>query len=262
MAKKTKETTAEEKLRSLYDLQIIDSRIDRIREVRGELPLEVEDLEAEISGLDIRLAKITDEIDDFKRLISERKNAIEESKSLIKKYEEQQNKVRNNREFDSLTKEIEFQNLEIELSDKRIKEYKFKIESKEEVFVESKAFLDERKEVLANKKSELETISSETRKEEDILMEESEKSEELVDSRLLRAYKRIRGSAKNGLAVVPVERGASAGSFIQIPPQVQIDIAARKKVIIDEHSGRILVDSELALEEEDKMNKKIAKLLK
>lgn len=262
MAKKTKETTAEEKLRSLYDLQIIDSRIDRIREVRGELPLEVEDLEAEISGLDIRLTKITDEIDDFKRLISERKNAIEESKSLIKKYEEQQNKVRNNREFDSLTKEIEFQNLEMELSDKRIKEYKFKIESKEEVFVESKAFLDERKEVLANKKSELETISSETRKEEDILMEESQKSEELVDTRLLRAYKRIRGSAKNGLAVVPVERGASAGSFIQIPPQVQIDIAARKKVIIDEHSGRILVDSELAIEEEDKMNKKIAKLLK
>lgn len=262
MAKKTKETTAEEKLRSLYDLQIIDSRIDRIREVRGELPLEVEDLEAEISGLDVRLTKITDEIDDFKRLISERKNAIEESKSLIKKYEEQQNKVRNNREFDSLTKEIEFQNLEMELSDKRIKEYKFKIESKEEVFVESKAFLDERKEVLANKKSELETISSETRKEEDILMEESQKSEDLVDTRLLRAYKRIRGSAKNGLAVVPVERGASAGSFIQIPPQVQIDIAARKKVIIDEHSGRILVDSELAIEEEDKMNKKIAKLLK
>ncbi len=262
MAKKTKETTAEEKLRSLYDLQIIDSRIDRIREVRGELPLEVEDLEAEISGLDIRLAKITDEIDDYKRLIAERKNAIEESKALITKYEEQQNKVRNNREFDSLTKEIEFQNLEIELSDKRIKEYKFKIESKEEIFVESKKFLDERKEVLANKKAELETISSETRKEEDILIEESEKSEELVDPRLLRAYKRIRGSAKNGLAVVPVERGASAGSFIQIPPQVQIDIAARKKVIIDEHSGRILVDSELALEEEDKMNKKIAKLLK
>ncbi len=213
MAKKTKETTAEEKLRSLYDLQIIDSRIDRIREVRGELPLEVEDLEAEISGLDIRLAKITDEIDDFKRLISERKNAIEESKALIKKYEEQQNKVRNNREFDSLTKEIEFQNLEMELSDKRIKEYKFKIESKEEVFVESKKFLDERKEVLANKKSELETISSETRKEEDILMEESEKSEELVDSRLLRAYKRIRGSAKNGLAVVPVERGCFSRVF-------------------------------------------------
>lgn len=262
MAKKTKEVSAEEKLRSLYDLQIIDSRIDRIREVRGELPLEVEDLEAEIGGLDLRLEKITDEIDDFKRMINERKSGIEDSKALIKKYEEQQGKVRNNREFDSITKEIEFQNLEIELSDKRIKEYKYKIESKDVVFTESKAVLDERKEVLANKKSELETISSETRKEEDILVEISEKSSSDVDPRLLRAYKRIRGSAKNGLAVVPVERGASAGSFIQIPPQVQIDIAARKKVIIDEHSGRILVDSELATEEIEKMEKKIAKLLK
>ena len=262
MAKKNKETSAEEKLRLLYDLQIIDSRIDRIREVRGELPLEVEDLEAEISGLDMRLEKITDEIDDFKRQINERKSGMEESKALIKKYEEQQNKVRNNREFDSLTKEIEFQNLEIELSEKRIKEYKFKIESKEVTFTESKAVLDERKEVLANKKAELETISSETRKEEVILVEESENSSNLVDPRLLRAYKRIRSSAKNGLAVVPVERGASAGSFIQIPPQVQIDIAARRKVIIDEHSGRILVDSELAIEEIEKMDKKIAKLLK
>jgi predicted nucleic acid-binding Zn-ribbon protein len=262
MAKKIKETSAEEKLRLLYDLQIIDSKIDRIREVRGELPLEVEDLEAEISGLDLRLEKITDEIDDLKRQINERKSGIEESKALIAKYTEQQNKVRNNREFDSITKEIEFQNLEIELSDKRIKEFRYKIESKEAIFAESKLVLDERKEVLANKKAELESISSETRKEEDILVEESENSAQLVDPRLLRAYKRIRSSAKNGLAVVPVERGASAGSFIQIPPQVQIDIAARKKVIIDEHSGRILVDSELAIEEVDKMEKKIAKLLK
>jgi len=136
------------------------------------------------------------------------------------------------------------------------------MERKEVVLAKSKTILDERKEVLANKKSELETISSEARKEEDILVEVSEKSANDVDPRLLRAYKRIRGSAKNGLAVVPVERGASAGSFIQIPPQVQIDIAARKKVIIDEHSGRILVDSELALEEIEKMEKKIAKLLK
>lgn len=262
MAKRKKETTAEDKLRVLYDLQIIDSRIDRIREVRGELPLEVEDLEAEISGLDLRLEKITEEIDDLKRQIAEKKNTIEEAKSLITKYEEQQNKVRNNREYDAISKEIEFQNLEIQLSDKRIKEFKFKIEGKEEVFNESKAKLDEKKETLAAKKAELESIASETRKEEDILLDVSEKTSEDVDPRLLRAYKRIREAAKNGLAVVPVDRGASAGSFIQIPPQVQIDIAARKKVIFDEHSGRILVDAELANEEQDRMEKEIEKLLK
>lgn len=261
MAKRKKETTAEDKLRVLYDLQIVDSRIDRIREVRGELPLEVEDLEAEISGLDLRLEKITEEIDDLKRQISEKKNTIEEAKTLIAKYEEQQNKVRNNREYDAISKEIEFQNLEIQLSDKRIKEFKFKIEGKEEVFNESKGKLDEKKETLAAKKAELESIASETRKEEDILLEVSEKTSEDVDPRLLRAYKRIREAAKNGLAVVPVDRGASAGSFIQIPPQVQIDIAARKKVIFDEHSGRILVDAELANEEQERMDKEIEKLL-
>ncbi|CAG5083540.1 zinc ribbon domain-containing protein [Parvicella tangerina] len=262
MAKRKKEATAEEKLRLLYDLQIVDSRIDRIREVRGELPLEVEDLEAEISGLDLRLEKITEEIDDLKRQIAEKKNTIEEAKSLISKYEEQQNKVRNNREYDAISKEIEFQNLEIQLSEKRIKEFKFKIESKEEVFNESKERLDEKKETLNEKKAELESIASETRKEEDILLEVSEKTAENVDPRLLRAYKRIREAAKNGLAVVPVDRGASAGSFIQIPPQVQIDIAARKKVIFDEHSGRILVDAELADEEQEKMMKEIEKLVK
>lgn len=262
MAKRKKEATAEEKLRVLYDLQIVDSRIDRIREVRGELPLEVEDLEAEISGLDLRLEKITEEIDDLKRQIADKKNTIEEAKMLIAKYEEQQNKVRNNREYDAISKEIEFQNLEIQLSEKRIKEFKFKIESKEEVFNESKARIDEKKETLNEKKAELESIASETRKEEDILLEVSKKTAEDVDPRLLRAYSRIREAAKNGLAVVPVDRGASAGSFIQIPPQVQIDIAARKKVIFDEHSGRILVDAELANEEKERMEKEIEKLLK
>lgn len=261
MAKRKKETTAEDKLRVLYDLQIVDSRIDRIREVRGELPLEVEDLEAEISGLDLRLEKITEEIDELKAQIADKKNTIEEAKILITKYEEQQNKVRNNREYDAISKEIEFQNLEIQLSEKRIKEFKFKIESKDEVFNESKSKIDEKKETLNEKKAELESIASETRKEEDILLEVSDKKSEGVDPRLLRAYKRIREAAKNGLAVVPVDRGASAGSFIQIPPQVQIDIAARKKVIFDEHSGRILVDAELANEEKEKMTKEIAKLL-
>lgn len=262
MAKKIKETSAEEKLRSLYDLQIVDSRIDRIREVRGELPLEVEDLEAEISGLDLRLEKITEEIDDLKKQIAEKKNTIEEAKGLIAKYEEQQKKVRNNREYDAISKEIEFQNLEIQLSDKRIKEFKFKIESKDEVFNESKGKLDQKKETLKDKKAELESIASETRKEEELLLKISEETSETVDTRLLRAYKRIREAAKNGLAVVPVERGASGGSFIQIPPQVQIDIATRKKVIFDEHSGRILVDAELANEEQDKMSRMIDKMLK
>lgn len=262
MAKKAKETTAEEKLRSLFCLQIIDSRIDKLREVRGELPLEVEDLENEISGLDTRLGKINDEIDELKAQIADKKNAIEESKSGIKKYEEQQNKVRNNREFDALTKEIEFQRLEIELADKRIKEYKFKIESKEEVFAESKKVIDEKKDVLSVKNAELEEITAETRKEEEVLLSQSEKASKSVDDRLLRAYQRIRSSAKNGLAVVPLERGASGGSFIKIPPQVQIDIAARKKVIFDEHSGRILVDAELATEESERMGKSLTKLLK
>ncbi|MFT7157384.1 MAG: putative nucleic acid-binding Zn-ribbon protein [Parvicella sp.] len=261
MAKK-KETTPEEKLRALYSLQIIDSRIDRIREVRGELPLEVEDLEDEIAGLDNRLGKINDEIDDLKKLIQDRKTSIEESKMMIKKYEEQQGKVRNNREYDSLTKEIEFQALEIELSEKRIKENQFRIDSKQEVFNVSKAVIDEKKETLSIKQSELEEISSETRKEEELLTEQSEKAANKVDDRLLRTYKRLRGAAINGLAVVPVDRGASAGSFIQIPPQAQIDIASRKKVIVDEHSGRILVDSALAEEEKTKMEKVIAKILK
>jgi len=261
MAKK-KESTPEEKLRALFDLQIIDSKIDKIREVRGELPLEVEDLEDEIAGLDMRLEKINDEIDDLKKQIMDRKTSIEESKMTIKKYEEQQNKVRNNREYDSLTKEIEFQNLEIELSEKRIKEANFKISGKDEVFTSSKDVIDEKKETLAIKNAELEEISSETRKEEEILAAESEKLSKAVDDRLLRSYKRIRGAAINGLAVVPVERGASAGSFIQIPPQAQIDIASRKKVIVDEHSGRILVDSELAEEETAKMEKRIKRILK
>lgn len=261
MAKK-KETTPEEKLRALYSLQIIDSRIDRIREVRGELPLEVEDLEDEIAGLDNRLGKINDEIDDLKKLIQDRKTNIEESKMMIKKYEEQQGKVRNNREYDSLTKEIEFQALEIELSEKRIKENQFRIDSKQEIFNVSKAVIDEKKETLSIKQSELEEISSETRKEEELLTEQSEKASSKVDDRLLRTYKRLRGAAINGLAVVPVDRGASAGSFIQIPPQAQIDIASRKKVIVDEHSGRILVDSALAEEEKTKMEKVIAKILK
>jgi hypothetical protein len=259
---KTKKTTPEETLRALYNLQVIDSKIDKMREVRGELPIEVQGLEDELEGLKARVEKIKSEIESFDSSISDKKNTIAEAKEAIKKYADQQNKVRNNREFDSLNKEVEYQDLEMQLAEKRIKEFQFKIESKKETLEEAKGFFDDKKNALDLKKKELKEIVSETEKEEEILLKESEKAGKSVEERYLRTYKRIRGAAKNGLAVVPVERGASGGSFIKIPPQVQLDIAARKKIIIDEHSGRILVDAELAVEQTDKITEKINRLLK
>lgn len=259
MAKKIQ--TVEEKLRALYTLQLIDSSIDKIRTVRGELPIEVQDLEDELEGLSIRCDKINAEIEELQEQITEKKHTIAESKAAIAKYIEQQGNVRNNREFDAISKEIEFQELEIQLSEKRIKEFKARIENKKEVQEESNALLNERKALLDQKKKELDEIISETKAEEEVLLEKSEEEAKKIEDRLLRAYKRIRGGAKNGLAVVPVERGASGGSFISIPPQRQLDIAARKKIIVDEHSGRILVDKDLADELTDKVDKMIAKLL-
>ena len=259
MAKKIQ--TVEDKLRSIYTLQLIDSNIDKIRTVRGELPLEVQDLEAEIEGLVLRKNNIENEISDLETSISDRKNMIIDSKEVIEKYKTQQGNVRNNREFDSLSKEIEFQELEIQLSEKKIKEFKFKIESKSEVFEEAKLKVDEKQQMLDQKNKELDEIISETENEEAILAEKSEKEAKKVDERLLRAYRRIRSGAKNGLAVVPVERGASGGSFISIPPQRQIEIASRKKIIYDEHSGRILIDAEMAEELNTSVSKMITKLL-
>ncbi|WP_224483564.1 zinc ribbon domain-containing protein [Robertkochia aurantiaca] len=253
MAKKT-EATVEEKLRTLFDLQLIDSRIDEIRNVRGELPLEVEDLEDEVEGLKTRLEKLHGNLDEIHEQISNKKNLIEEAKSLIKKYTEQQKNVRNNREFNSLSKEIEYQELEIQLAEKNIKEFKAQIEQKKEVIAQTKEKLSERETHLKHKKSELNDILAETEKEEKALMDKSAEYEGLIEPRLLSAYKRIRGSVKNGLAVVPIERGASGGSFFTIPPQVQMEIASRKKIITDEHSGRILVDPALADEEKVKMD--------
>ena len=258
---RTKKYNPEDTLRSLYNLQFIDSRIDRMREVRGELPMEVKDLEDEMEGLNKRLEKIEDEMGELNHLILEKKNIIEESKATIKKYLEQQKNVRNNREFDSLSKEIEYQELEAQLAEKRIKENGARIDDKKEIFEEVKGQLSAKKDALEAKNKELKEIISETEKEEKILLEESEKASKSIEKRLLVAYKRIRGASKNGLAVVPVERGASGGSFIKIPPQVQLDIAARKKIIVDEHSGRILVDSELAQEQSNKMTKKLARVL-
>ncbi|GAB4377588.1 MAG: hypothetical protein Kow0075_06350 [Salibacteraceae bacterium] len=252
-AKKNTENTIEEKLRALYRLQLIDSAIDRIRTIRGELPLEVEDLEDEIEGLETRLNNLQAELEELERKVSERKNAIIDSSELIKKYEEQQKNVRNNREFDSLSKEIEFQTLEIQLSEKRMKEFQAQIEQKKEIMKEAEAVLAERKKDLEHKKEELAGIVKETEKEEKALLKASEEAASKIEERLLKAYNRIRSSVKNGLAVVPVERGSSGGSFIKIPPQRQLDISARKKIITDEHSGRILVDAELAREESEKL---------
>ena len=261
MAKKTTVSTAEDKLRALYDLQLIDSRIDRIRVVRGELPLEVEDLEDEITGLRARLERLEEDLDLVNQRISAYKIQIEDSKALIAKYTEQQNNVRNNREFESLNKEIEYQTLEIELCEKRIRECQAQAEQKGEVVTDSKEKVELREADLESKKTELSEIVAETQQEEDVLNTLSAKMAKGIDERLLASYQPIRGAAKNGLDVVPIEREASAGSYIKIPPQRQIDIAQRKRIIVDEHSGRILVDKELAEEEMVRMETQISKAL-
>ncbi len=259
MAKKA-EATVEEKLRALYDLQLIDSRVDEIRNVRGELPLEVEDLEDDVLGLKTRMDKLKTDVETINFEITAKKNLIDDSKSLIKKYTEQQKNVRNSREFNSITKELEFQDLEIQLAEKNIKEFKAQIEQKKLVMAETKERLTERETHLKHKKSELDAILAETEKEEKALLSKSEKFQEEIEERLVNAYIRIRKNVKNGLAVVPIERGASGGSFFTIPPQVQVEIASRKKIITDEHSGRILIDPVLAEEEQEKMQKMFAKL--
>lgn len=263
MAKKNPSNyTPEEKLRAIYNLQIIDSRIDKIRTVRGELPLEVQDLEDDIAGLETRFTKIQSEISEIEEQISDKNRAIKEAQALIKKYEGQQDKVRNNREYDSINKEIEFQSLEIQICEKRIKEFKATIENKKEILAGAEENLSGRKQDLEAKKKELDEIIAETEKEEKFLLKKSEEAKEKVEERLLLAYGRIRNASKNGLAIVPIDREASGGSFIQIPPQMQLDIAARKKIIVDEHSGRILVDMELADEQVAAMDKMIATELK
>ncbi len=256
----TKELSVEDKLRALYDLQIIDTRIDEIRNVRGELPLEVEDLEDEVAGLSTRLEKLQLDLVTIEDSIKAKKVAIENHSAAIKKYSEQQLEVRNNREFNSLSKEVEFQELEIQLAEKQIKEMKASIEHKKEVISGSKERLDQKSSHLKHKKAELNDIMSETQKEENFLNEKSAEYEGMIEARLLAAYKRIRSSVRNGLAVVSIERGASAGSFFTIPPQVQVEIASRKKIITDEHSGRILVDASLAEEEREKMEKLFSKM--
>lgn len=256
----TKELSVEEKLRAIYALQLIDSKIDEIRNVRGELPLEVEDLEDEVAGLSKRLEKLNEDLSAIDHQAKEKKNNIDDHKASIKKYTEQQKNVRNNREFNSLSKEIEFQELEIQLAEKHIKEMKVTLENKKEIVAQTKEKLEGKQNHLKHKKAELSDIMAETEKDENFLIEKSNEFRGKIEERLLAAYDRIRNSVINGLAVVSIERGASAGSFFTIPPQTQMEIAGRKKILTDEHSGRILVDSVLADEEREKMEKIFAKM--
>ena len=236
--------SVEERLKALFDLQQIDSKIDKIRTVRGELPLEVRDLEDLVEGLETRINNFTEELKAIEDSITEKKNVMKDAQALIKKYETQQAKVRNNREYDAITKEIEFQNLEIQLAEKRIKEYKANIIAKKEIIEASEEELKEKKKDLKIKKKELDEIVAETEKEEQSLLKKSKVSEGIIDARLLNAYKRLRGNVLNGLGVVSVDRDACGGCFNKIPPQRQLDIRTHKKVIVCEHCGRILVDAE------------------
>lgn len=238
------EATVAEKLDALYELQKIDSEIDRIRTIRGELPLEVQDLEDELLGLETRISKIEEEIKELETEVLDRKNATKDAETAIAKYKEQQNNVRNNREFESLSKEIEFQELEIKLHDKKSKEAKLKIENKKEILAEAKDRYEFRAGDLKTKKAELDEIVAETQKDEDVLIKSSDDAKKKIDERLLSAYVRLRGNAKNGLAVVQIERDSCGGCFNKIPPQRQLDIQAKKKVLVCEHCGRILVPSQ------------------
>ncbi len=242
------EVSVEERLRALFSLQMVDSEIDKIKTLRGELPLEVQDLEDEIAGLETRLGNLREEVVTIDKSVSKKNHEISDAEALIKKYEEQQKNVRNNREFDSLSKEIEFQNLEIELFNKKIREFNVQIEEKKLVLADSEAILAERKTDLENKRAELDEIISDTQKEEEGLFKKLEEVQGVIEERLLTAYKRIRSNARNGLAVVPVQRDACGGCFNQIPPQRQLDIKSRKKIIVCEYCGRILVDDEIIKE--------------
>jgi hypothetical protein len=237
------ERKIEDTLVALYQLQQHDSQIDKIRMIRGELPLEVQDLEDEIIGLETRIENYHNDIKALDKLVSDKKLAIKDSENLIKKYEEQKMNVRNNREYDSLTKEIEFQTLEIQLAEKRIREYTDNLTDKKKQIEDSEVVLAERRNDLEIKKSELNDIVEETESEEKELAKISDDLQSRIEDRLLVAYQRIRKNARNGLAIVQIERDACGGCFNKIPPQHQLDIRMHKKIIVCEYCGRILVDS-------------------
>ncbi len=241
-----KEYTVEEKLSTLYRLQTMMTEIDKIKTLRGELPLEVQDLEDEIAGLETRLGNYKSEVKGYEGAIAEQKHRIKESTGLIEKYKAQLDNVRNNREFDNLTKEVEYQGLEIEFSEKKIREFTEMVANKKEEIGNLSETLDGRKADIEQKKSELDEIISETKLEEEKLREKAKKLEAIVEPRLLAAFKRIRKGAHNGLAIVCIQREACGGCFNKIPPQRQLDIKLHKKVIVCEYCGRIMIDPELA----------------
>lgn len=243
-AKSKKEISVAEKLEAIYELQKIDSEIDKLKTYRGELPLEVEDLEDEVEGLQTRVGKIQDEISELEKNISDRKNAVKDAETAIERYKEQQNNVRNNREFESLEKEIEYQTLDIKLHEKRSKEAKFTIANKKEVLEETAEKLKGVKEILAKKKSELDAIIEETHADEEKLLAKSKKAKTKIDDRLLNAYTMLRENVNNGLAVVTIDRDCCGGCFNKIPPQRQLDIQAKRKIIVCEHCGRVIVPFE------------------
>lgn len=239
------EVSIERKLIALYSLQQVDSHIDKIRIIRGELPLEVQDLEDDIAGLETRIENYIQQSTNLNQKIVEKTQAIKDSESLIKKYEEQQMNVRNNREYDSLSKEIEFQGLEMQLSEKRIREFSFELSNLKEEIQQAQVELVDKRNDLEVKRAELDDIVAETQKEEQQLLTRSEDNKKYIEDRLLAAYGRIRRNARNGLAVVHIERDACGGCFSKIPPQHQLDIRMHKKIIVCEYCGRILVDQEI-----------------
>lgn len=240
------EMTVEEKLSNLYELQKTLSAIDEKRALRGELPLEVQDLEDEIEGLNTRLQKIQDEINDYQSAIAQKRNEIEQAQQSVEKYKSQLDSVRNNREYDTLSKEIEFQTLEIELANKKIKEANQKIAERQNDLQQAQAGIQERQADLVDKRSELDDILQETRDAEAELKERAKELETRIEPRLLASFKRIRKGARNGLGIVYVQRDACGGCFNKIPPQRQLDIKMHKKIIVCEYCGRILIDPELA----------------
>ena len=250
MAKETKKNpqdlTVEQKLKTLFQLQTMLSKIDDIKTLRGELPLEVQDLEDEIAGLTTRIERIKAEIAQLKTSVAGKKVEIEAAKTSVAKYKEQQENVRNNREYDFLSKEIEFQSLEIELCEKRIREFNEQQDEKNKEMEKSNALLDERQKDLEVKKNELDEIVSETKQEEEKLRDKAKELETKIEPRLLQSFKRIRKNSRNGLGIVTVQRDACGGCFNKIPPQRQLDIRSRKKIIVCEYCGRIMIDPELA----------------
>ncbi|MBQ4589675.1 MAG: hypothetical protein IJA95_10380 [Bacteroidaceae bacterium] len=240
------EMSVEQKLKALYQLQTMLSEIDKIKTLRGELPLEVQDLEDEVAGLSTRIEKIQSDIAELKSNVATKRIEIETAKVSVEKYKSQQENVRNNREYDVLSKEIEFQTLEIELCEKRIREALAAEKAKNEEIERSTEALEERQKDLEAKKAELEEIVSETKQEEEKLREKAKVLETTIEPRLLQAFKRIRKNSRNGLGVVYVQRDACGGCFNKIPPQKQLDIRSRKKIIVCEYCGRIMVDPELA----------------